>query len=146
MPVSDMVEKPTRGGEIQFPTWRLLKQDFVVVGHVLDPGGGSYRVEYELFDVALQERLLGFAMTARSSAMRDVAHQMADAIYEKLLGVRGAFWTRVASVIVTGTGKGASYALLDRKSTRLNPQTVVRSPERSEEHTSDLQSLMRTSS
>src|SRR5690606_9111994 len=91
---SDTVRTPTRGGEVQFPTWRLLKQDFVVVGHVLDAGGGSYRVEYELFDVARQERLLGFAMTARSSALRDVAHQMADAIYEKILGVRGAFWTR----------------------------------------------------
>src|SRR3546814_13924137 len=70
MPVSDMVEKPTRGGEIQFPTWRLLKQDFVVVGHVLDAGGGSYRVECELFDVARQERLRGFAMTARSQLGR----------------------------------------------------------------------------
>ena len=29
-------------------------------------GDGSYRVEYELFDVAKQQRLLGFAMTARS--------------------------------------------------------------------------------
>src|SRR3546814_9495804 len=139
MPVSDMVEKPTRGGEIQFPTWRLLKQDFVVVGHVLDAGGGSYRVEYELFDVARQERLLGFAMTARSSAMRDVAHQMADAIYEKILGVRGAFWTRIAYVTVTGTGKGASYALMVADSDGYNPQT------RSEEHTSELPSLMRNS-
>src|SRR3546814_5905163 len=52
MPVSDMVEKPTRGGAIQFPTWRLLKPDFVVVGPVLDAGGGSYRVEYALFDGA----------------------------------------------------------------------------------------------
>src|SRR3546814_19994926 len=129
MPVSDMVEKPTRGGEIQFPTWRLLKQDFVVVGHVLDAGGGSYRVEYELFDVARQERLLGFAMTARSSAMRDVAHQMADAIYEKILGVRGALWTRIAYVTVTGTGKGASYALMVADSDGYNPQPVVRSPE-----------------
>jgi len=129
LPVADMVEKPARGGEIQFPTWRLLKQDFIVVGHVLDAGGGSYRVEYELFDVAKQERLLGFAMTARSSAMRDVAHQMADAIYEKILGVRGAFWTRIAYITVTGTGKGARYALMVADSDGYNPQTVVRSPE-----------------
>src|SRR3546814_2394715 len=54
MPVSDMVEKPTRGGEIQFPTWRLLKQDFVVVGHVLDAGGGSYRVRSEEHTSELQ--------------------------------------------------------------------------------------------
>jgi TolB protein len=129
LPVGDMVEKPARGSEIQFPTWRLLKQDFIVVGHVLDAGNGSYRVEYELFDVAKQERLLGFAMTARSSAMRDVAHQMADAIYEKILGVRGAFWTRIAYVTQTGTGKGARYALMVADSDGYNPQTVVRSRE-----------------
>ena len=38
--------------------------------------GDGYRVEYELFDVAKQQRLLGFALTAPASAMRDVAHQI----------------------------------------------------------------------
>ncbi|MCM2355339.1 MAG: Tol-Pal system protein TolB, partial [Arenimonas sp.] len=27
-----VIEKPIRGSEIKFPTWRVLKQDFVVVG------------------------------------------------------------------------------------------------------------------
>lgn len=129
LPVADMVEKPTTGGEIQYPTWRLLKQDYIVVGRVVDAGAGSYRVEYEVFDVARQERLLGFAMTARSSAMRDVSHQIADAIYEKILGVRGAFWTRIAYVTATGMGKGSRYALMVADSDGYNPQTVVRSPE-----------------
>ena len=66
LPERDMVERPTRGSEVNFPTWRLLKQDFLVVGRVLDAGDGGYRVEYELFDVAKQQRLLGFAMTARA--------------------------------------------------------------------------------
>jgi TolB protein len=129
LPVTDMVEKPTKGSEIQYPTWRLLKQDYLVVGRVVDGGAGSYRVEYELFDVAKQERLLGFAMTARSNAMRDVAHQIADAIYEKILGVRGAFWTRIAYITAVGTGKGSRYALMVADSDGYNPQTVVRSPE-----------------
>ncbi|WP_226468049.1 Tol-Pal system beta propeller repeat protein TolB [Luteimonas panaciterrae] len=129
LPVNDMVEKPTKGSEIQYPTWRLLKQDYLVVGRVVDGGSGSYRVEYELFDVAKQERLLGFAMTARSNAMRDVAHQIADAIYEKILGVRGAFWTRIAYITAVGTGKGSRYALMVADSDGYNPQTVVRSPE-----------------
>lgn len=129
LPVTDMVEKPTKGSEVQYPTWRLLKQDYLVVGRVVDGGAGSYRVEYELFDVAKQERLLGFAMTARSNAMRDVAHQIADAIYEKILGVRGAFWTRIAYVTAVGTGKGSRYALMVADSDGYNPQTVVRSPE-----------------
>ena len=129
LPEASMVERPTRGGEVQYPTWRALKQDYLVVGRVVDAGAGSYRVEYELFDVAKQERLLGLALTARSSAMRDVAHQMADAIYEKILGVRGAFWTRIAYITQTGLGKNARYALMVADSDGFNPQTVVRSAE-----------------
>lgn len=129
LPERDVVERPTRGSEVQFPTWRALRQDFLVVGRVLDAGAGAYRVEYELFDVAKQERLIGMAMTGRSASMRDVAHQIADAIYEKILGVRGAFWTRIAYVTQTGVGEGARYALIVADSDGHNPQTVVRSNE-----------------
>ena len=129
LPTADMTEKPTRGSEVSYPTWRALNQDYLVVGRVLDAGGGSYRVEYELFDVAKQNRMLGFAMTARSEAMRDVAHQIADAIYEKIHGIKGAFFTRIAYVTATGKGKGSRYALMIADSDGYNPQTVVRSPE-----------------
>lgn len=129
LPARDIVERPTTGAEIQYPAWRLLKQDFILVGRTVDGGGGNLRTEYELFDVAKQERLLGFALTARSSAMRDVAHQIADAVYEKVLGVRGAFWTRIAYVTATGVGKGSRYALMVADADGWNPQTVVRSNE-----------------
>ncbi len=129
LPVAQIIERPTHGSEVNYPTWRALNQDYLVVGRVLDAGGGSYRVEYELFDVAKQERLLGFALTARSNAMRDVAHQIADAVYEKVLGVRGAFFTRIAYVTATGLGKASRYALMVADSDGVNPQTVVRSSE-----------------
>lgn len=129
LPVAQILEKPTRGSEIQFPTWKALKQDYIVVGRVMDAGEGAYRVEYELFDVAKGERLLGLAMTARSNAMRDVAHQMADAIYEKITGVRGAFWTRIAYVTASGSGGNMRFALMVADSDGYNPQTIVRSAE-----------------
>ncbi|CAN7227410.1 Tol-Pal system beta propeller repeat protein TolB [Pseudoxanthomonas sp. LjRoot168] len=129
LPEARIAERPTRGGEIQYPTWQALRQDYIVVGRVVDAGDGGYRVEYELFDVAKKERMLGLAMTARSNALRDVAHQMADAIYEKILGVRGAFWTRIAYVTAAGTGKATRYALMVADSDGYNPQTVVRSAE-----------------
>jgi len=129
LPEAQIVERPTRGAEVQYPTWRALKQDYLVVGRVLDAGAGAYRVEYELFDVAKGERMLGLAMTARSSAMRDVAHQMADAIYEKITGVRGAFWTRIAYVTASGRGDAMRYALMVADSDGYNPQTIVRSAE-----------------
>ncbi len=129
LPVEQILEKPTRGGEINFATWRALKQNYIVVGRVLDAGAGAYRVEYELYDVPKGERLLGLAMTARSTAMRDVAHQMADAIYEKITGVRGAFWTRIAYVTASGKGAAMRYALMVADSDGYNPQTIVRSAE-----------------
>lgn len=129
LPEASIVERPTRGSEIQYPTWRALRQDFIVVGRVVDAGDGGYRVEYELFDVAKQERLLGLAMTARANAMRDVAHQIADAIYEKILGVRGAFWTRIAYVTASGSGRNMRYALMVADSDGYNPQVIVRSAE-----------------
>jgi TolB protein len=127
--VESIGERPTRGSEIRFPTWRVLRQDFVVVGRVLDAGDGGYRVEYELYDVAKQERMLGLAVGGRANGMRDAAHQIADQIYEKILGVRGAFWTRVAYVTASGFGQGAQYALMVADSDGFNPQNVVRSRE-----------------
>ena len=55
-------ERPTQGSEVAYPTWRMLKQDFLLVGRSI-PSGDGYRVEYELFDVAKQQRLLGYALT-----------------------------------------------------------------------------------
>jgi TolB protein len=129
LPEDQIVERPTRGGEINYPTWKQLKQDYIVVGRILDAGDGGFRIEYELFDVGKGERLLGLAITARANATRDAAHQIADAIYEKILGVRGAFWTRIAYVTASGVGRDTRYALMVADSDGWNPQTVVRSAE-----------------
>jgi TolB protein len=119
-------QRPTRGSEIDFGFFQQARQSYIVVGRVLDAADGGYRVEYELYDIA-RSRMLAFALTARANAMRDVAHQIADAIYEKITGVRGAFWTRIAYVVQTGVGKGAQYALYVADADGYNPQTVVRS-------------------
>lgn len=127
MPDAEMgAQRPTRGSEIDFGFWQQAKQNFVVVGRVLDAGDGGYRVEYELFDIG-KNRLLAFALTARANAMRDVSHQVADAIYEKITGVRGAFWTRIAYITASGLGKDMRYALMVADADGYNPQTVVRS-------------------
>ncbi len=129
LPKNDVVEFPSRGSEIKFPTWNLLKQAYITVGRVSDAGGGALRVEFELYDVARQERLFGLAITGQRSDLRSVAHQVADAIYEKILNVRGAFWTRVAYVTSTGVAPNLQYSLMVADSDGYNPQVVVRSRE-----------------
>jgi len=127
--IDAMSPKPVRGSEIRFPDWRASGQDFIVVGRVLDAGDGGYRVEYELYDIAKRQQLIGTAIGGRAKGMRDVAHQIADDIYLKILGVRGAFWTRVAYVTASGFGQGASYSLMIADSDGFNPQNVVNSKE-----------------
>jgi len=129
LPKTDIVETPTREADVKFATWRLLKQDYLVVGRATDSGDGSVRVEFELFDVGKQQRMAGLAISGQRTALRDVAHQIADIVYEKILGVRGAFWTRIAYVTATGLSPSIQYALMVADSDGFNPQVVVRSRE-----------------
>ncbi|MEI7036525.1 Tol-Pal system beta propeller repeat protein TolB [Fulvimonas yonginensis] len=127
---SEIVESPSRGADIKFPTWRLLKQDYIVVGRALDAGNGMVQVQYELWDVNKQQNLLNQSMPpAPVGDLRSVAHQIADAIYEKITGVRGAFWTRIAYITAVGLGNNTTYSLIVADSDGYNPQVVARSRE-----------------
>ncbi|HEX6834442.1 MAG TPA: Tol-Pal system beta propeller repeat protein TolB [Rudaea sp.] len=127
LPKSDIVEFPTRGEEIKFPTWRMLKQDYILVGRQIQAGNGEIRVEFQLYTVGNQQQLLALAINGQPSDMRGVAHQIADFVYEKITGVRGAFWTRVAYVTAKGAGNSMQYALMVADSDGFAPQTVVSS-------------------
>lgn len=128
--VSEIVEQPSQGSDIKFATWRLLKQDYIVIGRIKDAGNGMVTVEYELWDANRQQRLLGSSMGPASiSDLRSVAHQIADAIFQQITGVPGAFWTRVAYITAVGTGNNMSYSLIVADSDGFNPQVVARSHE-----------------
>ncbi|WP_130617697.1 Tol-Pal system beta propeller repeat protein TolB [Dyella amyloliquefaciens] len=126
---SEIVETPSKGSDVNFATWRLLKQDYLTIGRISDAGGGMLRVEYELWDVNKQQSLLAQAYTAPAGDLRGVAHQIADAIYEKITGVRGAFWTRIAYITAVGLGNNTTYSLIVADSDGYNPQVVARSRE-----------------
>jgi TolB protein len=126
---SDIVETPAQGSDIKFPTWRLLKQDYIVVGRINDAGSGTLNVTYELWDVNKQQQLLGGTFTTPAADLRGVAHRMADKIYEKITGVRGAFWTRIAYITAVGLGDKTTYSLIVADSDGYNPQVAVRSRE-----------------
>jgi TolB protein len=126
---SEIVELPSKGADIKFPTWRLLKQDYITIGRVSDAGGGMLRVEYELWDVNKAQSLLSQEFTAPVGDLRGVAHQIADRIYEKITGVRGAFWTRIAYITAVGLGNNTTYSLIVADSDGYNPQVVARSRE-----------------
>jgi TolB protein len=126
----DMVDRPIDAESIRWGTWRLLKTDYLVIGQVRDaPGGNGYDIVYQLFDVHTQEALLSQITTVGLGDLRFGAHRVADAIYEKLTGVPGAFSTRIAYISATGTGSNLHYELYVADADGFNPQAVVGSPE-----------------
>ncbi|MBK8285688.1 MAG: Tol-Pal system beta propeller repeat protein TolB [Ahniella sp.] len=120
-----IIEFPSRDTEVKFETWNFLKQDYLLVGRVLDAEGGTLRVEFELFDVAKKQRLLAQAVGARTSSLRATAHQIADIVYEKITGVRGAFSTRIAYVTQRGTPPKLNYSVMVADSDGYNPVSVI---------------------
>jgi TolB protein len=126
----DMVDRPVDAESIRYGTWRLLKVDYLVIGQVKDaPGGTGYDIVYQLFDVHTQEALLSQITTVGFGDLRFGAHRVADAIYEKLTGVAGAFSTRIAYISATGEGMNQNYQLFVADADGFNPQAVVGSPE-----------------
>lgn len=65
-------------------------------------GSGSVRVEMRLWNVVAGEQLQGTAYTASPSNWRRIAHIIADVIYERMLGEKGYFDTRIAYIARTG--------------------------------------------
>ncbi len=92
-----------QGGDVpNFSNWRAIGAQALVTGRVSDAGGGSVRVEFRLWDVLPQQQIQGTAYTANGGNWRRIAHIIADVIYERLLGEKGYFDTRI--VYVAGTG------------------------------------------
>ena len=130
MDVADMAEKPVEQEAIRFGTWRLLKVDYIVIGKVRTPvDGQGHEIIYQLFDVHTQEMLLSRITTVGLGDLRYGAHKVADAIYEKLTGVPGAFATRIAYITATGVGNNQRYELVVADADGFGPQSIVGSPE-----------------
>lgn len=130
MDVADMPERPSDEESIRLGTWRLLKVDYIAVGKVRpSPDGRGHDLIYQLVNVHTGEKLLSQITTVGIGDLRFGAHRVADAIYEAITGIPGAFSTRIAYVSATGLGKDLKYQLSVADADGFNPQQVVGSPE-----------------
>ncbi len=130
MPPEDMLARPKDAAEVQYKDWRALNMDSLVVGQVQSQGGGQYLIRFQLLDVFKQERLAGYNVPTNERDLRASAHYIADIIYEKITGKRGAFSTKVAYVtsVIQRNGK-EKIVLQVADADGYNPQTIVTSTE-----------------
>lgn len=118
-------QQPTEPGQIDYKLWRGKEAEAVVVGAVSPVQGGRYEVRFHLVDAVKQTQLAGFSYNIAASQWRATAHEIADVIYEKLTGRKGAFGSRIAFV----QKRGKRFELRIADADGANPRTMLRSNE-----------------
>ncbi len=85
----------------RFQDWRVIGAQALTTGRA-ELAGDRLRVEFRLWDVLPEQQIQGTAFTASAANWRQIAHLISDVIYERLLGEKGYFDTRVVYIAESG--------------------------------------------
>jgi len=105
--------------------WKSIGVDALIVGSVKKLPDGRLDLRFNLHDTAQQKSLGKFSYTIAPSALRLHAHKIADFVYEKMLGEKGVFSTRLAYV----EKSPGRYRLIIADADGANPQVALASKE-----------------
>ena len=116
---------PDAVSALSLPGWKGRGADAVVMGQVLPADNGRVEVRFWLMDTVRQSQLLALAYTTSPGGLRAVAHRIADAVHEKLLGEPGSYSGRIAYILK----RAGRYELQVADADSQNAITVASSPE-----------------
>jgi TolB protein len=126
VPDEQMLSRPTEAAQVNFRDFQLVMAQYLAIGRLLPQPDGRFTAEFELFNVATGQRMTGARFPGVSPASRrQLAHHIADLIYEAITGVRGVFGTRITYV----TQVGNNYELQVADADGYNAVTVLRTQE-----------------
>ena len=117
--VTTMPEQPQAVADIHYSAWSTRGVEAMVLGSIKPYQDGKYLVSFDLVDVLRGQKgangpqlkdgnlvqsndhiLDSRQAVVSPEQLRQYAHRIADVVYEKLTGERGAFLTRIAYVVV----------------------------------------------
>ena len=122
----DMLSTPTSANDVQAADWKAAGNDYVVVGRVTATSASELDVECDLINIQTGSRV-SQKFIANSASLRNAAHLVSDFIYSKILGVRGAFATRIAYVTVHGQPPSQHFQLIVADADGENPKVILES-------------------
>ena len=125
LPRERMPARPTHAEEVVATAWKATGSDYLVIGRVLSVDGSNTAVEFDLINTLTGAKLATQRFTGSPAAVRNAAHRVSDAVYQKILGIRGAFATRIAYVEVEGTPPAQLYRLYVADADGANQQRVL---------------------
>jgi TolB protein len=120
-----IIPLPTGPHDVRYGDWSARGAEALLIGEVAPAAAGGYEVRFRLMDVLKQTQLAGLAYTITPAQTRLTAHRIADVVYEKLIGIPGAFATRITYVVK----RGPRYELQIADADGFNEQTVLSSSE-----------------
>ena len=92
-----MLSSPGSVDEVYYRDWRSLGVEYLLIGQS-SMQDDKRSITFELLDITQQRTLLKQGFSGSSRVQRKLAHRVADAVYESLTGIPGAFSTRLLYV------------------------------------------------
>lgn len=126
-----LLQQPTQLSQINQKYWQKQNVNDIVVGQIQQVGSNRYQVSFQLVNLYAPTEssatLLNEKFTAFQPGLRQLAHHIADMIYQKITGVRGIFTTKIAYVLKQGADPHARYQLIVADQDGFDPQTLLNS-------------------
>ncbi|MDO9317125.1 MAG: Tol-Pal system beta propeller repeat protein TolB [Gammaproteobacteria bacterium] len=112
---ANMLSMPDEAAEVYFRDWRILAQDYLLIGKINhSPGSQLVQVQYEFFDVTREQKLVGEVLTGSVEQLRDIAHEISNVVYEQVTGNRGAFSTEILYVSAEFISPDLTYYRIEK--------------------------------
>lgn len=100
LPRDEMLGRPSREADVFYRDWQAVGSEYLVIGSITQRGADRWEIAFQLHDVKRGEKIHAQPVTASTAQLRDAAHYIADIIYERITGVKGAFSTKLLYVTV----------------------------------------------
>lgn len=82
---------------ISYDDWMALGAEYTLRGNVAEEGG-NYRIIVQMYDIKGKRQIINRTFTDRKERMRDLAHQISDAVIFQIKGIQGVCRTKLLFV------------------------------------------------
>lgn len=101
LPKDKFPENPAADAVPNFSAWQATGAQALVTGRVVKDGG-RLRTEFRLWEIGTGQQVAGQQLATDAANWRRVSHLVSDAVWEKIIGEKGHFDTRVVFVDESG--------------------------------------------
>lgn len=119
---------PTEVGNVDAQVWRNADVENLVLGTIEKSGSDNYTVTFHILDLYSSNQLPALSLRFSHKSKRELralAHQISDRIFEKIIGVKGFFSTRIAYITVDYKSKETVHTLTVADADGFNDKPLV---------------------